>query len=103
QVRSAHHSRPANATASGYRGISPSAAVSDGLREEPPHGEGPAAAVRVEHGDGVAVSRPVRRGGPGEEAGVLAAAEHGLLGAVDVREAEHLAADGVADEAREVW
>ena len=38
--------------------------------------------------------------GPGEEAREVA--EHGLLGAVDVREAEQLAADGVADEARDV-
>uniref|UniRef100_A0A0E0L061 Uncharacterized protein n=1 Tax=Oryza punctata TaxID=4537 RepID=A0A0E0L061_ORYPU len=111
QVRSAHHSRPANATASVYMAIRRGSGSGDGKPTsfshfpKPPHVEGPAVAVLAEHGDGVAVRRAGVSGcgGAGEEAGVVAAAEHGLLGAVDVREAEQLAGDGVADETHEVW
>ncbi|PVH62240.1 hypothetical protein PAHAL_3G245700 [Panicum hallii] len=72
------------------------------LRQKPPHDEAPPLpiAVLTEHGDSVLVRRPVRAFRLGEDAHLRVPRR--LLGAVDVREAEHLAAEGVADEARNV-
>ncbi|TVU19755.1 hypothetical protein EJB05_35926, partial [Eragrostis curvula] len=72
------------------------------LREEPAHGEGPLlpAVPLADLRDGVPVRRPVRALGPREEAKRLA--RHGLLGAVHPREAEHLAAERITDDARDV-
>jgi hypothetical protein len=72
------------------------------LRQEAPHEVAPLHPFVVldELGDGVPVRWPVRTVGVGEEAETFEG--RGLLGAVDVREEEQLAGDGVADEARGV-
>jgi hypothetical protein len=72
------------------------------LRQEAPHEVAPLHPFVVldELGDGVPVRWPVRTAGVGEEAETFEG--RGLLGAVDVREAEQLAGDEVADEARGV-
>lgn len=72
------------------------------LREKPPHDEPllPPIVVVVEHGDSVPVRRLVRAFGLGEDADVQAG--DGLLRAIDVGEAEHLAAERVQDEAGDV-
>uniref|UniRef100_K3ZCL9 Uncharacterized protein n=1 Tax=Setaria italica TaxID=4555 RepID=K3ZCL9_SETIT len=72
------------------------------LREKPPHDEPPLlpVAVLAEHGDGVPFRRPVGAFRLGEDAHLREPLR--LLRAVDVREAEHLATEGVADESPHV-
>jgi hypothetical protein len=103
-VRSSHHSYPTNSTASMYMFICHGSGSGDGLQEEPPHVEGSTVTVLAEHGDDIAVRRPVAGIGAGEEASVAAPGEHGApLGAFDVREAEQLAGERVADGLHVFW
>ncbi|RCV17329.1 hypothetical protein SETIT_3G211500v2 [Setaria italica] len=69
---------------------------------KPPHDEPPLlpVAILAEHGDSVPVRRPVGAFRLGEDAHLREPLR--LLRAVDVREAEHLATEGVADESPHV-
>jgi len=97
-----HHLHPAAHRVRGRGRQSHQLVPLSSLREKPPHDEPllPPIVVVVEHGDSVPVRRLVRAFGLGEDADVHAG--DGLLRAIDVREAEHLAAERVQDEAGEV-